>query len=161
MHGPPGPGLLLSLSLESLPFDCKTGFAKVADVDFARSQLHAIFSGIRLQVKSASDLRFCSYYAYLLPRAAYGRIDKCFMARVSTEISEYLRTIGKKGGEIGGKKAAEVLGADGRKRRAKKASDAVMKALTPAQRKLRAKKAAQARWAKAKKKGAPKQSSDE
>jgi hypothetical protein len=69
-----------------------------------------------------------------------------FMARVPPEVSEYFRSIGRRGGRIGGKKAAENLGAAGRKRRAKKASDAATKALTPAQRKLRAKKAAEARW---------------
>jgi hypothetical protein len=68
------------------------------------------------------------------------------MARVPPEVSEYLRTIGRKGGKIGGKKAAENLGAAGRKQRAKKASEASIKALTPRQRTLRAKKAAQARW---------------
>jgi len=76
---------------------------------------------------------------------AYGRID-AFMARVPPEISEYLRNIGKQGGKIGGKKAAEKLGAAGRKQRAKKASEAAIKALTPRQRTLRAKKAAEARW---------------
>jgi Arc/MetJ family transcription regulator len=68
------------------------------------------------------------------------------MARVPPEVSEYLRSIGKRGGRIGGKKAAENLGAAGRKQRAKKASEAATKALTPGQRELRAKKAAEARW---------------
>lgn len=81
----------------------------------------------------------------LLPSAAYGRIN-AFMTRVPPEVSEYLGTIGKKGGKIGGKKAAENLGAAGRKQRAKRASEAATKALTPHQRKLRAKNAAEARW---------------
>jgi hypothetical protein len=85
----------------------------------------------------------------VLPSAGYGSICE-FMVRVPPEISEYMRSIGKKGGKIGGKKTAENLGPAGRKQRAKKASDAAVKALTPRQRTLRAKKAAEARW-KAKK----------
>jgi Arc/MetJ family transcription regulator len=64
----------------------------------------------------------------------------------SDRYNSCLRSIGKRGGRIGGKKAAENLGAAGRKQRAKKASEAATKALTPGQRKLRAKKAAEARW---------------
>jgi hypothetical protein len=68
------------------------------------------------------------------------------MARVPPEISEYMRMIGKKGGSLGGKKSAELLSPTARKRRAKKAAAASIKALTPRQRQLRAKKAAEARW---------------
>lgn len=69
------------------------------------------------------------------------------------EVQEYLRQkgerLGTEYGALGGKASAANLSAAQRKRRAKKASDAV--ALTPEERKERARKAAQALWAKKKK----------
>lgn len=64
------------------------------------------------------------------------------------EVTEYFRQIGKKYGAAGGKKSAENLSAAQRKRRAKKASDAV--SLNAEKRKERAQKAAAARWGKKK-----------
>jgi hypothetical protein len=93
---------------------------------------------------------------YLVPVrsfSAYGRIVSDMTGdpprrkkSVSPEVSAYLSGLGKRGGKIGGKKAAEKLSPTERSERAKKASDAV--SLTPKERSERAKKAAAARWGK-------------
>ncbi len=64
-------------------------------------------------------------------------------------LSAYFRKLGAKGGKIGGKRTAANLSAAQRKTKAQKAGKANLVRLTPRQRKMRAKLAAEARWKKA------------